>query len=116
MDKTSRKIMKYLSKQKQGTSFIRDYEEGIETLAKEISASEEDISEAIKYLDKREIVEIIHYSSGPAYGFHLSHIGANWKYFRWIAFVNYLKEKWIDFFALLASVAAIIISVISLLG
>lgn len=127
LDKTSKKILNYLISQGKGTDFICAFNSAwaglsnttIEALAKNLKIPTEDVRAAVRYLKEEGDLEY-QYSSSPrgekrACGFHLSHQGLHYKYFRNQKIKKYIAEKWIDFFALLLSVCALVVSIISIL-
>lgn len=127
MDKTSKKILTHLISQGKGTNYICAFSSAwsgiastsIDTMANTLKIPTEDLRAAVRYLKEEGYVEYQYSSSiggeKRACGFHLSHQGLNYRYFRNQRIKKYIAEKWIDFFALLLSVCALLISVISLL-
>lgn len=115
MDKTSKNIMKYLSSKGRGSEYICRYDEELESLSVSLHIPLEDLRASIRWMESNGILEYQRYGNGKISGFHLSHIGANWRYFRKREIIKYLEEKWIDFFSLLTSISALIISIIALM-
>ena len=68
----------------------------------------------VRFLEADGYLESVMSSHGNRLKVSLSHKGLHWKEFRRHEVIAYLEDKWIDFFALLASVAAIVMSAISL--
>ena len=116
MDKTSKQIMKYLSSKGKGSEYICRFDEEFENLSTSLRVPLEDLCASVRWMESNGILEYQRYGSGKASGFHLSHVGVNWKYFRKKEIIKYVEEKWIDFFSLLASVAALVISIIALVS
>ena len=108
--------MRYLSSKGQGCQYICRFGNEFENLHTELNIPTEDLRAAVRWLEAEGIIEYQRYTNGGVAGFHLSHVGVNWKYFRKKEIMKYIEEKWIDFFSLLASVAALIISIIALLS
>ncbi len=108
--------MRYLSSKGQGCQYVCRFGNEFENLHTELNIPTEDLRAAVRWLEAEGIIEYQRYANGSVAGFHLSHVGVNWKYFRKKEIMKYIEEKWIDFFSLLASVAALIISIIALLS
>lgn len=123
MDKTSKKIILKLQNCGKGTEYICAFDEAwsssmdcvIDDLAKELGYQTEDVRSAVRFLHEQGYLEYTT-SRGRNIGFHLSHKGLNYQYFRKQEILRYIADKWIDFFAMLLSVAALVISIISLLS
>lgn len=78
--------------------------------------NEADLSALIRYLEAEGYVEIIKAANtGSRLGVCLSHKGRNRKAFAMQEVLRYLGEKWIDFFALLTALGALVISIVALL-
>mgnify|MGYP000351463469 CR=1 FL=1 len=122
MDKTSKKIIQTLIAGGKGTEYICAYSSNwiglcdiaIDDLAQKLSMPTEDIRAASRFLVEKGYLEYQKAGDRNA-GFHLSHQGLHYKYFRRQKILKYIAEKWIDFFALLLSICALIVSVISIL-
>ena len=71
---------------------------------------------AVEYLDSLGYVIIERNQGGVPLSVQLSHKGLHWQEFRIHDVIRYLEDKWIDFFALIASVSAVIISVIAIVS
>lgn len=112
LDKLSNKFLEFLDGLPDDTySYIGDAEYPDEF------GNDEKLFAMIRYLEQLNYVEIIKSSSSNAdVGVRLSHKGIKRAEFRRQELVKYLEEKWIDFFALLASFAALVISVVALLS
>ena len=108
--------MRYLSSKGQGCQYVCRFGNEFENLHTELNIPTEDLRAAVRWLEAEGIIEYQRYANGSVAGFHLSHVGVNWKYFRKKEIMKYIEEKWSDFFSLLASVAALIISIIALLS
>lgn len=116
MDKTSKKIIHYLKSKECGSNYICRFDNEFNELAESLCIPVEDLRAAVRWLESQGILEYQCYNGGKICGFHLSHIGVNWNYFRRKQLIEYIEEKWIDFFSLLASIAALLISVIALVS
>lgn len=89
-----------------------------QSLAEYLGLDEESLHKCIRYMEESGWIEYQNMRTSNRsirIGFFLSHKGKNYKYFRRQEVKKYIAEKWIDFFSLLLSVAALIISIISLL-
>lgn len=75
---------------------------------------EDEFLALVRFLEEKGYLESIKTQMGHSVGTRLSHKGLHWKEFRRQEILLYFEDKWIDFFALLVSIAAIILSVISL--
>lgn len=113
MDKTSRKILKYL--RAKDTEFTCDFNDGLDFLSAEIHVPTDTARAAIRWLKEQGYLEYIKYTSGGIAAFHLSHMGRHLAYFTRKALLKYIADKWIDFFALLISIGALTLSLIALL-
>lgn len=113
MDKTSKQIMKYLSSKGKGSEYVCRFDEEFESLSISLHVPLEDLRASVRWMESNGILEYQRYGGGQVSGFHLSHVGVNWRYFRRKEILKYVEEKWIDFFSLLASVAALIIFIIA---
>lgn len=114
MDKQSKALIKYLI-DNGGCSkpvFFSD----LDTHAKNLNTSAESLQATVRYLNETGYIDYQGSSkSNRNISFSLSHKGENWKYFRKKEILNYIAEKWIDFFAAFISVISLIISIISAL-
>lgn len=110
MDRKSRIFLKYMDQQPQKEIlYFNDPE-----YPKELG-TEDDVRALIRYLKEKGYLETItSSSSGSNVGVCLSHKGRNRWAFAWQNFLHYIEEKWIDFFALLAAIAALVISIVAL--
>lgn len=113
MDKTSRKILKYLKSR--DAEFACNFDDGLDCLSAEIQVPTETARAAIRWLKEQGYLEYIRYTSGGIAAFHLSHMGRHLAYFTRKALLKYIADKWIDFFALLISLGALTLSLIALL-
>lgn len=111
MDRKSKIFLRFMDQQPEKEILYIDdiiYPEGL--------GDEDDILALIRYLEETGYLETIQASnSGAILGVCLSHKGRNRRYFAWQEFLRYIEDKWIDFFALLAAIGALIISIIALL-
>ena len=79
--------------------------------------NEEERFAMIRFLEAEGYVEIIKSTSTKSHlGIRLSHKGIKRKEFRRQEVIKYLEEKWIDFFAMAVSAAALVISIVALLS
>lgn len=90
----------------------------IDDLSKNIEIPVEDVRAAVRYLESENYLEYQTISSKSGklnIGFHLSHKGLSWKYFRRKEILDYIADKWVDFFAALIALLSLIISIIALM-
>ena len=92
--------MRYLSSKGQGCQYVCRFGNEFENLHTELNIPTEDLRAAVRWLEAEGIIEYQRYANGSVAGFHLSHVGVNWKYFRKKEIMKYIEEKWIDFFSL----------------
>lgn len=122
MDKTSKKIIQTLIAGGKGTEYICAYSSNwiglcdiaIDDLAQKLSMPTEDIRAASRFLVEKGYLEY-QKAGGRNAGFHLSHQGLNWKYYRRKEILKYIADKWVDFFAAVISLLSLVISIIALL-
>ncbi len=119
MDKLSKQILERLIHEEKGPEYICSFggslgDIDIKNFSDELKCSSETVKSAVRFLHERGYLEYQTLRNDPI-GFHLSHMGLNYKYFRRQEILKYVADKWIDFFALLLSVAALVTSIISLL-
>lgn len=126
MDKFSKKILNYMVRTGKTTEFVWSFSDiaiyqcksTIYEMSSNLHIPTENVRACIRHLSETGFVEYQTASNGKEsrnVGFHLSHKGLHYKYFRRQEIKAYIAEKWIDFFSLLISVAAIIISIIALM-
>lgn len=115
MDKQAKTLIKYLI-DNGGCSkpvFFSD----LDTHAKTLNTSAESLRATVRYLNETGYIDYQKSNkSDRNVSFSLSHKGENWKYFRKKEILNYIAEKWIDFFAAVISVVSLVISVISMIS
>ena len=86
----------------------------LDELALKLGQETENLKACVRELERHGYLE--YQSAGSAnVGFRLSYKGLNWKYYRRKEILSYIADKWIDFFSLLLSVSALLVSIISLL-
>lgn len=123
MDKTARAILRWLTKNsaEKGTQYICAFDEGwkdstdawLNDMAKSLNLRVEDARAAVRFLADIGMLE--YQNSGDYHlGFHLSHRGLHWRYYRRQEILNYIADKWPDFIAVVISLLSLIISVIAL--
>ena len=113
MDKTSKRVMLYIGNECSGTlNFLRI---PIEDAAEQTGVSTQAFLQCLSFLEGCGYVTKLRTSSGKSFGVSLSHKGKNYRYFRRQQIFAYIADKWIDFFALITSIIAVIISVLALL-
>lgn len=114
MDKLSKKVLEYMNHHTEDpSSSIYDFGEDLNNMAKDLAVGTEDLRGTIRYLEELQFITF-HDSNGRVIWFSLDHRGLHWKEFRWEERLNYLKDNWIDFFAMLAAIASLILSLIAL--
>ncbi|WP_066454476.1 hypothetical protein [Anaerotruncus rubiinfantis] len=106
MDKTSKRVLRFLENQENkfwhfGNGIPDEFEEQTFILA-------------IKFLESREYVEIERTDLGAPRVVRLSHFGVNRKRYKIEDFLRYVRDKWIDFLALIIAISAFIQSCIAL--
>lgn len=115
MDKNSKKLIKYLLS-KGGCSYSVSFSSGIDSVAAELNIKVESLRATTRYLHEIGYIDYQKFSkSEKIAAFALSHKGENWKYFQRKEIIDYIAEKWIDFFAAIISVISLVISIISAL-
>lgn len=103
--------MDYLDEKKEKQILYMDQEDRPKSLE-----NDDDFFALIRYLEEKGYVEIItSANSGAHLGVCLSHKGRNRKEFAMQEVLRYLGEKWIDFFALLTALGALVLSIVALL-
>jgi len=89
----------------------------LDTHAQNVNMNTESLRATVRYLNETGYIDYQKSSkSDRNVSFSLSHKGENWKYFRKKEILNYIAEKWIDFFAAVISVVSLVISVISMIS
>jgi hypothetical protein len=101
LDKTSKKIIKYLASCDEHQYFYYD------DLPEYLGPEDENYA-AIRFLKDKNYVEIITNQNDSHIGVRLSHIAMHRQEFSHIQFFEYLKDKWIDIMALILSILAFI--------
>lgn len=118
LDKLSMKLLYHFCNDYENpSSYLHSFHiDDLENIAKYVNSDSESVRSAVKYLHEKEYLNYACDSkTGKERAFYLSHKGLNYKYFRRKEILNYIAEKWIDFFSMLLSVISIIISTIALL-
>ena len=119
MDRVCKKILDKMISYGCGTNYICTWQEEFDDFAKSLSLPCEDVRAAVRYLKERGYIEYQMYHSAQgtnrSRGFHLSHQGFHWRYYRRKEILEYIADKWVEFFAAAISLVSLIISVISLL-
>ena len=121
MDRTSKKILKKLIRAKKGTEYVCVFDSAwesigdisIENFSASIKRRTEDVRAAVRFLESSGFLEYQR-GNGRNVGFHLSHMGLNWKYFRRKQRLDYIADKWPDFIALMISILSLVTSVVAL--
>lgn len=108
LDRNSKKFMNYLKSQP-------NYEIEWDSDVPDKFGDWDKLRILIRYLMSLGYIESTYYSNGTSRGLQLTYMGVNWKKFKRQQLLKYLEEKWIDFFALLISFMALVISAISIL-
>ncbi len=115
MDKSSKMILNYLISNGGCGKFIHWGDE-FDSFSRSLGLKPEDLRANIRYLHECGYIDYQKFSSnGRNASFSLSHKGLHWKYFRRKEILQYISEKWIDFFAMLISFVSLAIAIISLL-
>lgn len=114
MDRLSKRFIKHIKNKYDGTVYY-PYNP-ISDIAIQLNASEKELNDCIDFLEENQYVKKLNSDKKASLvGVTLTHMGNNYRYFQRQKFYKYVIDKWIDFFAMLISLSAIIISVISLL-
>lgn len=117
MDRICKKIIAYMSTDSDTSSeAYYDFGEDLDKMAEQINSDSETIRAALRYLEEEKYIRFAYSKNGAALYFYLDHKGLHWREFRAKENLNYIKEKWIDFFSLVISVFALIISILALLS
>lgn len=106
LDKGCRDFLSFLDGRPENT-FLYDDSDGYP----DSLGDESQFFALVRYLEKLGYIEIIKSNMGNPMGVRLSYKGIKRKAFRCQEMLRYIEEKWIDFFALLVSVAALITSI-----
>lgn len=125
MDRTCKRILNDMIGQGKGTKFVYGLSEtgvylygaSIDDLAKTLELSVDDVMAAVRYLEAENYLEYqktVSKNSIHNIGISLSHKGLNWKYFRRKEILDYIADKWVDFFAALIALLSLIISIVAL--
>ena len=126
MDKTSKKILQKLISAGTGTNYICSFSgsafgptnTNIVDFSESLSMDIEDLRAAVRYLESSGYLEYQMMTTRKgkvAAGFHLSHKGLNWRYFRRKEILDYIADKWVDFFAAVISLVSLVISIFAIL-
>lgn len=116
LDKLSRKILKKMNSDKTPSEKIYSLGEGLEKMSGELKSDTGTVRAAIRFLEQNEYLKFARTSGGNTIGFYLDHKGLHWKEFRRGELRKYIRDKWIDFFALLVATSALVMSILSLLN
>ena len=122
MDKLSKTLLREMISRGGSVEYFCSFDEewkiqdgcSLDELALKFGQETENLKACVRELERNEYLE--YQSAGPAnVGFCLSYKGLNWKYYRRKEILSYIADKWIDFFSLLLSVSALLVSIIALL-
>lgn len=116
LDRDARKMLKYISSEQNIPGGCIWFEPFYEKYGEYSKLSEQKIMACMRFLESQGYIKYSYTSSGTKVGFELEHKGLHYKFFFWQEIRKYIAEKWIDFFALLISVAALVISLVALLS
>lgn len=119
MDKTSNALIKKMISGGKGTDYICAFDSAwlscadtdIDSLALEIGARTEDVRAAVRFLTDAGYMEYQTANGNLKIGFHLSHKGLNWRYFRKREIMDYIADKWPEFIALIISLVSLVTSI-----
>ena len=115
MDKYAKSLLNYLVEHG-GCRKSVDFNEGLDDVASSLRVDSEDLRATVRYLNDLGYIDYQKFSgSDRNAAFALSHKGKNWKYFRRRDLLNYLADKWIDFFASIVSVGSLVVAIVALL-
>lgn len=114
MDKHAKSLLRYLVANGGCESSI-DFNDGLDQVASSLGVGSESLRGTVRYLHDLGYIDYQKYSgTDKNAAFALSHKGENWKYFQRLKALDYLADKWIDFFAFVASVCSLIVSIFAL--
>lgn len=121
MDRTSKKILNALIKTGIGADYVCVFDQawessgniGIEDFSNAIGMSAEEVRLAVTFLVSEGFLAYQN-ANGKSVGFHLSHIGLNWRHFQRKKRIEYIAEKWTDFIAVAISFSSLIVSILAL--
>lgn len=122
MDKLSKMVLQEMISRGSNVEYFCSFDEewktrdgcSLDELALKLGQETENLKACVRELERHGYLE--YQSAGSAnVGFCLSYKGLNWKYYRRKEILSYIADKWIDFFSLLLSVSALLVSIISLL-
>ena len=111
IDRKCKKLLNYLKKCEK---YTLNYFEAQEKLKNFGSMCE--INKMIHHLKDLGYVEILEIEPNIEAGVALEYKGIHWKKFIFAEILRYISEKWIDFLSMVTSMAALILSLISLLS
>lgn len=126
MDRISKRILEKLISSNAGTSYTCSFSgssfgpdsTNIVDFSESLNMRIADTRAAVQYLESTGYLEYQMMTSRgnkiPA-GFHLSHKGLNWRYFRRKEIMDYIADKWADFFAAAISFVSLIISIVAIM-
>lgn len=114
MDRKAKSLLKYLVASGGCKSSI-NFNEELDQVASSLGVSSESLRSTVRFLHDLGYIDYQKYfGTDKNAAFALSHRGENWKYFQRLKVLDYLADKWIDFFAFVASVCSLIVSIIAL--
>lgn len=115
MDKNSKEILNYLISQG-GCENPTDFNDGLDELSSAMNIPTQTLLANIRFLHDSGYVDYQYYANTDrAAAFVLSHKGLHWKHFRKKEILDYIADKWIDFFAFIVSILSLILSIVALL-
>lgn len=115
LDKTARKMLKYMTDENKVPDGYMMYHDFYEAYGKYSGLSQSQMMACVRFLRSEGCIASLRTTSGSKIGFQVEHKGYQYTFFRRQDIKAYIADKWIDFFALLTSVGALVISIIALL-
>lgn len=115
MDRDARKMLKYISSDDNIRGGAIHLSVFYKKYGEYAGMTDQKIKACMRYLEECGYIKYLSIDTGEKIGFEVEHKGHHWKEFQRQETIKYLEEKWIDFFALLVSGAALVISILALL-
>lgn len=114
MERNSKILLSYLVTHGDCGKYY-DFNEDIDKISSDLCLSPDNLLAEIRFLHDSGYIDYQSDSHGRNLSFSLSYQGLNWKYFRRKEILDYISDKWIDFFAFLVSGISLALSILALL-
>ena len=115
LDKTARKMLKYMTDESKVPGGAMMYGPFYDAYGAYSGLPEHQMMACVRFLMQEGCISAAYTTSGKEAGFQVEHKGYQYTFFRRQDIKAYIADKWIDFFSLLTSVSALLISIIALL-